>query len=484
MKKWTRMLAATLAFAFLLTACGNSSAPASSSAADDAPATAAGDWVLIHMTYNDIEVDAADLAELDTSVTLALAEDGTGTMDYDGDVFDLTWDAENITMDDVPNSYVLDGDTMTLSDADTEMVFARAGSAADVSTDAAQTPDTDGSTDTSSDSADNTSLSGDEAINFTPIASGLSLTHYSSVNMGIDIPEGWVIEEAPMTLGMAHVFWAYDPNCPVNQLLFGIKFEPLFVSETGRDYMSMTAGQVYGSAMRELYATAPVLTDPTTEGFFQIFSDVANTAEQNSASFGGTNHLPRVESFSVLERFDSGDPMASVALSSDLLHATFTQGGLEGEGMFSASIVPFATDMTGYYMAYDIMIMSAEKDQFQNWADILERSMKSLTYTDELVNAATAQSNSVAATSQSLSQAASEMSDTIMSSWETRNKSQDIISQKQSDATMGYERIVDTETGDIYQTDNGFTDWYDGTRYQSITDDQYTDAVKGVYHWK
>ena len=32
------------------------------------------------------------------------------------------------------------------------------------------------------------------------------------------------------------------------------------------------------------------------------------------------------------------------------------------------------------------------------------------------------------------------------------------MSQKQSDATLGYERIVDTETGNIYKIDNGFTD--------------------------
>ena len=94
------------------------------------------------------------------------------------------------------------------------------------------------------------------------------------------------------------------------------------------------------------------------------------------------------------------------------------------------------------------------------------------------------QSNQSAATSQSLSQTASEMSDTIMSSWENRNKSQDIISQKQSDATLGYERIVDTETGSIYKIDNGFTDWYTGPRYKAVTDDQYTDEVEAVIHWK
>ena len=45
------------------------------------------------------------------------------------------------------------------------------------------------------------------------------------------------------------------------------------------------------------------------------------------------------------------------------------------------------------------------------------------------------QSDAKVTQSQQLSQAASEMSDSIMSSWESRNKSQDIISQKQSDAT-------------------------------------------------
>ena len=71
----------------------------------------------------------------------------------------------------------------------------------------------------------------------------------------------------------------------------------------------------------------------------------------------------------------------------------------------------------------------------------------------------------------------------IMSSWENRNTSQDIMSQKQSDATMGYERIQDTETGDIYKIDNGFMDHYDGSRYRSITDDQYTEPVKAVIHF-
>ena len=39
--------------------------------------------------------------------------------------------------------------------------------------------------------------------------------------------------------------------------------------------------------------------------------------------------------------------------------------------------------------------------------------------------------------------------------------------------------LRDTETGEIYKAYNGFTDDYNGKRYQSITDDMYTKAISG-----
>ena len=63
---------------------------------------------------------------------------------------------------------------------------------------------------------------------------------------------------------------------------------------------------------------------------------------------------------------------------------------------------------------------------------------------------------------------------------ESRNKSQDILSQKQSDAILGYERVYDTETGEIYKATNGFSDVYDGERYRSVTeDDMYAQPISG-----
>ncbi len=99
-------------------------------------------------------------------------------------------------------------------------------------------------------------------------------------------------------------------------------------------------------------------------------------------------------------------------------------------------MVPFAmgTGM-GYYSVYNLTVLSAEKGTFQDWQPTLNKVLSSLNYTPEFQSFAMSQSNQAASTSQSLSQSASEMSDSIMSSWENRNRSQDIMSQKQSDAT-------------------------------------------------
>lgn len=173
----------------------------------------------------------------------------------------------------------------------------------------------------------------------------------------------------------------------------------------------------------------------------------------------------------------------------------FTDGEKSGEGLFAATVVDFGSitlpDGTmgvyqprkvdgGYYMAYNIMAVTAVKDTFIEWESILTECMKTLQYSESFVSAANQASNEGVALSQQISQSFNETMDGMMSSWESRNKSQDILSQKQSDATLGYERFYDTKTGEIYRAANGFGDSYDGKRYQPVTDDNmYTEAISG-----
>ena len=469
----------------LLTGCGGAADTASNvetgTAADAATIaaadTAAGTWELVSMTYNGMTVGKEDLEEMGTAMTLELLEDGTGTMDYDGTVYDLTWNDSSIIMEDVADSYTLEDGVLMLANDDTEMVFERPGSVAAVTA-----PDEEEGEETLPDGEEGQAAAADSKTETTvedswtvvPLASAQELVPYSCTEFSMNIPEGWSVKSSAMYTGMFHAIHVFDPENPVNQIFFMLKMEPLFSDENSRAMMALSS---------DLFGKYPILTNVSTQGVFEIFPQFADA--MNATADYADIRTPYIADFSVTESFESTQGMSSVAISPSILRADFTQDGTAGEGMFTADVVSFAmgTGM-GYYSVYNLTVLSAEKGTFQDWQPTLNKVLSSLNYTPEFQSFAMSQSNQAASTSQSLSQSASEMSDSIMSSWENRNRSQDIMSQKQSDATLGYERIVDTETGNIYKIDNGFTDWYDGSRYKAITDDQYTDSVEAVIHWK
>ena len=460
--RYAKRLLAVLLAGLLLSGCGGKTKEEEQALAD----TAAGDWELVSMSYSGMTLGKEDLDNSDITMTLSLLEDGTGTMEYDGSVYELTWDGSSITMDGVADSYTLEDGVLTIANEDSEMVFTRPGSLA--SPDAPKT----GQETLAAGAASEQSV--EESWTVEPLASAQALVPYSCTEFSMDIPEGWTVRSSAMYTGMFHAIHVFDPEKPVNQIFFMLKMEPMFPDENSRAMMALSS---------DLFGKYPILTNVSTQGVFEIFPQFADA--MNATADYADIQTPYIADFSVTESFESAQGMSSVAISPAILRANFTQDGTAGEGMFTADVVPFAmgTGM-GYYSVYNLTVLSAEKGTFQDWQPTLSKSLSSLDYTREFQSFAMSQSNQAADTSQSLSQSASEMSDSIMSSWENRNKSQDIISQKQSDATLGYERIVDTETGEIYKIDNGFTDWYDGSRYKSISDDQYTDSVEAVIHWK
>ena len=94
-------------------------------------------------------------------------------------------------------------------------------------------------------------------------------------------------------------------------------------------------------------------------------------------------------------------------------------------------------------MAYNVMAVTAVKDSFLEWIDILTECARSLEYSESYVNAVKQAGTETVARAMEFSRNANEVLDGIMSSWENRNTSQDIISQKQSDATLGYSSLSD-----------------------------------------
>ena len=233
-----------------------------------------------------------------------------------------------------------------------------------------------------------------------------------------------------------------------------------------------------------MFTQAVVLNSPTTENFYKKFNEIA-TYQKNIQTEFAEDNFPTFSNFTKIEEAEANTSMKSLALDSKVLRGTFTgENSKEGEGLFMASVVNFGNQYQGgvdmgYYMIYDIMSITSAKDEFIDYKDILLESVNSIEFTDSYVKQTIDDSNAQTQKALELNASMQKAFDSYMSAWENRQISYDIMSQKQSDATLGYERVYDTDTGEIYKAYNGFTDDYQGNKYQSITDNMYTEKTSG-----
>ena len=301
--------------------------------------------------------------------------------------------------------------------------------------------------------------------------SKISLEDYSNDLFKMKIPTGWKVD----VLGdyIHYTIRAYNPENPTYQFFINLKSEGYNKSEDAKKFKQ----KYYPN---DLFAKTSVIASKDTEGFYKIFNE-----------FGEMNNTEKF-TFPVLTDFTVIENMGTSMLGGDVLRASFKDANnKEAEGIFTAYVYdagPYYVNeniMSGkkidiYFLSvYDAIFITAPKDELINWEETLSSIFASLEFTDTFLNNYNKEQDAVMKNFQSIRSICNEISDGIMDSWEKRSKSYDIMSQKQSDATLGYERVYDTENGEIYKAYNGFTDDYDGERYKSITEDMYTEKTSG-----
>lgn len=309
-------------------------------------------------------------------------------------------------------------------------------------------------------------------------ASKLTLEEYKTDNFTMKKPTGWTVETGGT--GMFYAIRVYDPQNANNQVYLMLKVQPLLKTTSTKTFWQNYYSMSGNNAQYKLFADAVVLDNPTTEGFYKKFDEISTYLGSIEPTLS-TMKFPKFSNFTKIEEFDSGASMKSVALDSKVLRGTFTgENSKEGEGLFMASVVNFGNQYNdGYYMVYDIMAITTEKDEFIDYKDILLESVNSIEFSESYVKQTIDDGNSQTKQALALNASIQKAFDSYMSAWENRQTSYDIMSQKQSDSILGYERVYDTDTGDIYKAYNGFTDDYQGNRYQSITDNMYTEKTSG-----
>ena len=317
-----------------------------------------------------------------------------------------------------------------------------------------------------------------EKVKITPSASkSVEYEKYDNGLVSLDIPKGWKVEVA-LTDYIHYTFKVYNPGDPNYMLFFNLKLEGFLKSTRARN----TYKNLYPDSG---FAKLPAIDPQTTEAFYKVWNETAKYANEVDLK---TNFIPYFDDFTIIE--DIGDSN----LGGDILRATFkdSSGNLV-QGLFTATV----KDVGSYYInenmfdlmsaqvdvaplnVYNTMFMTAPDAEFNDWQEVLDHCLGTIEFSQDFVKGFNNEESQLVATIQANQKIYDSISDMIMSSWEARNDSYDRISQKQSDATMGYERVYDTETGDIYKADVGFTDDYHGDRYELITDDMYTLPTSG-----
>ncbi len=301
---------------------------------------------------------------------------------------------------------------------------------------------------------------------------------YDNSLVSFDIPKGWKVVVAPFDY-IHYSFKVYNPENPDYMFLFGMKLEGYNKSQAARNWQQ----RYYPS---NLFAQLPVIDPQTTEAFYGVWNETAAYVNANDAK---SEYLPKFNDFSIIETLGQNEMVGG-----DILRATYTDSnGKKVQGLFTASVMSAGTyyvnsDIMNLFSSkidvwplnvYNIIFMTTPDEDFINWQGVLDHCIGTIAFSDTFVNGFNKEESSILTTIQANQKVYDQISDMIMDSWEKRNNSYDIISQKQSDATLGYERVYDTDTGEIYKATNGFMDHYDGTKYQTITEDMYTLPTAG-----
>ena len=305
----------------------------------------------------------------------------------------------------------------------------------------------------------------------------ISYETYDNGLVSLKIPKGWKVEVAP-TDYIHYSFKVYKPDNKDYMFLFGLKQEGFLKSETARS----TYAKLYPSSM---FAKLAAVNPQTAEGFYKVWNKNVKLSNENELK---TNYFPYFNNFKVI------DKLGKTSLGGDILRATFNNSeGKLMQGLFTATVKSSGSYYINTNMfnltspkvdvaplnVYNIILMSAPDEDFNNWQPIFDYSISTITFSEKFINGFNKQEATLVATIKANQQIYDQISDMIMDSWNKRSSSYDIISQKQSDATLGYERVYDTTTNEVYRAYNGFTDSYNGNRYQPATDEMYKSPISG-----
>lgn len=303
-----------------------------------------------------------------------------------------------------------------------------------------------------------------------PILKGTA--KYSDGRFTMTLPKGWqILTDSDY---MTFCFKAWDPANPNRTIFMFMKMEPFLKSWKAQQTYKKVNDSLGGNSLYALSAYAPVMETCTLKGLLDAMPQVYSFCERfyDAGLTLTPSVLPAMTNVSIVEKTPSLIPAPATCKENVIARITFEDYlGQPCEGLVTAQ----PTDSMSYdfygvdgwpYTVYLFMGVTSPIGELQELEDTLTACLCSFDFEQSYVKKAIGLSN---AETQALLQRGREMQaahDALVSAWYAREQSHDIAIQKWSDSFMGYDRLYDSSTGEVYLADTGFYDSYDLHRYE------------------
>ena len=295
-------------------------------------------------------------------------------------------------------------------------------------------------------------------------------------NFTMQVPKGWVVSSGGFDL--LHWIHACDPKRPELGVFTLLKTECLLMNRASKQFYwdkrgfglyAMFADMIVAEKVEDLYAQFPA------------FCAFAAKWEKSYAGFA----FPQIADFELLEKRPARTAMSRVALDDALLRGTFTDPLTKrrGEGLFTGTLCRgiVLTGNVGCNVMYNISGVTAPEGELGAWTETLAKVLGSVRYSEAFEATAARYAQIRAAGNAKLAQTLQETSDLVVRGWEERQKGFDARVGRRSDATLGYERVVEKDSGRVYRAYNGFLDASENQRrFEAAPDEAYSRPIDGT----
>ena len=294
-------------------------------------------------------------------------------------------------------------------------------------------------------------------------------TPYACAEFTATLPVGWKLETGGLFENFS--FRCYDPNQPERCLFLMSQAGVMHKSQAGKDWWVNYPNGL--NFQKPLIDNAIVLPEPSVACFIQNMeafrASLATTYPMGlSAQALPPEVAPDINRATIWEISGSDalrsyiDMLSKITLynaypdASVVRFGCVSSNGISCEGLAGGVVIdcrdPYYLNPSldvWFYLPACFMGFTAPAGELQALEPTLAACLDSFRFTEGYLRQARQNSQMLA-----------ELIG-LQDAWNGRDQSYDVLSQKYSDATLGYDRLYDSETGEVYRADLDFYDGYD-----------------------